>query len=192
MEKSMALSEGKAHWCEGEPESQLFVEDRFAMAGLPEKPFSAVRWVEARANKRGRIRLDGRHVYSAAPELARDSVLVGLGAHKVTACTVTGEFVCAHDRAYGDASTDSGESASQLAALCLKAGAWQNSQVRAGLPEQLRSHMDGLAKKDLRAELRILRNQSAESGHARAGGKGRWRLSGSCRGKGNDGIRIVR
>ena len=43
-----------------------------------------------------------------------------------------------------------------------KVNAWPNSQVRASLPDQLRAHMDGLGKQDLRAELRIMRNQSAQ------------------------------
>lgn len=110
------------------------------------------------------------HVYSTSPELARTEVIVGIGADTVRCYTPDGEFVCEHERAYGSAPTDSEEPASQLALLCVKANAWPNSQVRASLPEQLRAHMDGLAKQDLRAELRIMRNQAAQSGYAAAVG----------------------
>ena len=48
----------------------------------------------------------------------------------------------------------------------MKVNAWPNSQVRASIPEQLRDHMDGLGKQDLKAELRIMRNQAAQSGFA--------------------------
>ena len=52
----------------------------------------------------------------------------------------------------------------QASSLFSKAGAWQNSTVRSALPEELRDHMDSLDKQDLRAELRIMRDQAAESG----------------------------
>lgn len=170
MPRCIALSDGKPHWSKGEPESQLFVEDRFAMSGLPVKEFRVVRWETPKTDKQGRFRLEQIHVYSTSPELACTEVIVGIGADTVSCYTPGGKFVCEHGRAYGSAPTDSEEPASQLALLCVKAGAWPNSQVRASLPEQLRTHMDGLCKQDLKAELRIMRNQAAQSGYSVAVG----------------------
>lgn len=39
---------GKEHYVKGEPESQLFMEDRFALLPLPEAPFKAVTWQRRR------------------------------------------------------------------------------------------------------------------------------------------------
>ena len=170
MPKCLALSDGKVHWSKGEPESQLFVEDRFALAGLPAKEFRVVRWETPRTDKQGRFRLEQVHVYSTSPELACTEVIVGIGADTVSCYTPGGRLVCEHERAYGSAPTDSEEPASQLALLCVKVNAWPNSQVRASIPEQLRDHMDGLGKQDLKAELRIMRNQAAQSGYSVAVG----------------------
>lgn len=166
MPRCLALSDEKAHWSKGEPESQLFVEDRFAMSGLPAKEFKVIRWETPKTDKQGRFRLEQVHVYSTSPELANTEVIVGIGADTVSCYTPAGELVCEHARAYGSAPTDSEEPANQLALLCAKVNAWPNSQVRASIPDQLKDHMDSLGKQDLKAELRIMRNQAARSGYA--------------------------
>lgn len=163
LDKSMELSD-KKHWLKGENELQLFVEDSFALIGLPQTPFSVVRYEIHKADKLGKVKLDGMHLYSSDPSLAGRELVCGLGATSVTIATEDGTVVATHVRAYGQAPTDTTDPASQLALLCTKAGAWQNSTVRNALPEELRDHMDSLDKQDLRAELRIMRDQSAESG----------------------------
>ena len=139
LDRSMALSD-KAHWIKGENELQLFVEDRFAMMGLPPAPFSVVRYEVRKADRLGKVRVGGPHLYSADPSLAE------------------------HRRAYGDAPTDTADPASQLALLCQRPGAWANSKVRSAIPDDLRGHMDSLGKSDLKAELRLMRDQAAASG----------------------------
>ena len=59
--RCMALSR-KGHWIKGEPEDRLFAEDRLALSGLPAKPFEVVRYVTARADKKGKVRADGPHL----------------------------------------------------------------------------------------------------------------------------------
>lgn len=161
--RTMALSE-KDHWMRGEPELQLFVEDRFAMLGLPEKPFSVVRYETRRADGYGKVRLDGRHFYSSDPSLAGRDLVLAVGATSVSVCTADGTVVAEHRRAYGDAPTDTSDPAAQLALLAVKAGGWRDSKVRAELPPSLREHMDSLPKDLLKAELRLMRDQSAHSG----------------------------
>ena len=163
MGRCMELS-GKVHWRKGEPEEQLFVEDAYAMAGLPEKPFKVVRWVRAKANKQGKFRVDGPHFYSSDPALRGQELIVGLGATTVEVYTADGAFVCSHGRAYGKAPTDTCDPASQLALLAVKAGGWSESRVRAALPDRLRDHMDSLGKPELRAELRLMRDRCSEAG----------------------------
>lgn len=163
--RCMALS-AKDHWIKGEPEDQLFVEDRFAMSGLPGRPFEVVRYVRPVANKKGKVQVDGPHFYSTDPAFAGCEMVVALGATRVRVFDGEGTFVCEHTRAYGSAPTDSTDPGSQLHLLCVKPGGWQNSQVRAALSEDLRAYMDSLGRDELRAELRLLRDEAARSGWA--------------------------
>ena len=162
------LSKDAPHWRRGEPQGQLFVEDRVALLGLPAKEFEVVRYERRKASKQGRIRLEGVHTYSSAPEYADRDIIVGIGADTVRLFATDGTPIVAHRRAYGSAPTDSEEPASQLALLCTRPNAWQNSQVRADIEGSLREHLDGLDGAGLKAALRCLRNQSAQSGYASA------------------------
>lgn len=149
----------KSHYLKGEGEKQLFVEDSVAMAGLPEAAFAVVRYAHCKADKQGKICVDGPHRYSTDPSLAGRRVIVGLGATAVTVYTESGELVCEHERQYGPAPTDTANPASQLPLLTMKLGAWRNSGVREAIPDDLRDYMDGLGKKDLGGSLRIMRDQ---------------------------------
>lgn len=163
LKRCMAAS-GKDHWIKGEPEEQLFVEDRLAMAGLPEKPFDVVRYVTPAADKKGKVQVDGPHFYSTAPEFAGKEMIVGVGATKVSIYDADGTFICRHPRAYGSAPTDTSDPGSQLHLLCIKPGGWRNSMVRASLSDDLRAHMDSLGREDLKDELRLMRDEAARSG----------------------------
>lgn len=163
LDRCMRLSEQK-HWRKGEPEARLFAEDRVAMAGLPENPFDVVRYVRPKADKYGRVRIEGKHLYSTDPALAGTTLIVGLGATDVRIYDEEGAFVCSHERAYGDAPSDSSQPASQIATLCSKPGGWTNGKVRACMPDMLRGHLDGKDKSDLRASLRTMRDEVAVRG----------------------------
>lgn len=112
---SMCMELSKEHYLKGEPEEQLFVEDKFAMAGLPQKPFDIVRYERPKADKKGKVKLDGQHSYSSDPSLAGRELIAAMRATTVTLYTAAGEFVCEHPRAYGKAPTDTSDPASQLA-----------------------------------------------------------------------------
>ena len=161
---AMCMGLCKEHYIKGEAEDQLFMEDRLAMTGLPPKPFEAVRYERPKADKQGKVKLDGRHSYSTDPSLAGSELIAALGATKVAVYTASGEFACEHERAYGAGPTDTCDPASQLAVLAAKAGGWVNSRVRFAVPDGLREHMDSLEKPDLRAELRMMRDQCALTG----------------------------
>lgn len=163
LRRCMELSE-KDHWIKGEKESQLFIEDRFALAGLPSKPFNVVRYEKVRTDKKGKAKVDGNHFYSTSPSLARTELTVGLAATTVEFYDGDGVLVCRHRRAYGKAVTDTSDPASQLQLLCSKPGGWANSQVRASLSEDLRAYMDSLGDDDLKCRLRLMRNETSRSG----------------------------
>ena len=154
----------KSHYLKGEDERQLFVEDSVAMAGLPGVAFNVVRYVHCKADKQGKICVDGPHRYSTDPSLAGRQLIVGLGATTVAVYTESGEFVCEHERQYGSAPTDTTNPASQLPLLTMKLGAWRNSQVRNAIPDDLRNYMDGLGRGDLGSSLKVMRDQVGQRG----------------------------
>ena len=156
----------REHWKRGGSQRELFVEDGLALIGLPEKGFDVVRYVKAKANKQGKISVDGPHYYSTDPALARCELTIALRAYEIEVFDTDAASVCTHARSYGSAPTDSTDPASQLALLSVKANAWQNSQVRASLSDDVRAYMDSLEKADLRAEMRLMRDEAARSGWA--------------------------
>lgn len=156
----------RQHWKRGEVERELFVEDQFALIGLPAKSFDVVRYVKAKANKQGKISVDGPHHYSTDPALAGRELTIAMRAYEIEVFDADAVSVCKHSRSYGSVPTDSTDPASQLALLSIKANAWQNSQVRASLSDDVRTYMDSLEKADLKAEIRLLRDEAARSGWA--------------------------
>lgn len=158
------LGLAKEHYKKGVNEDGLFGEDRAALAGLPETPFEVVRYVDCKADKQGKVQIDGRHWYSADPSLAGERLIAGLGATMLSIYTSAGEYVCSHERQYGAAPTDSSSPASQLPLLAAKLGAWRNSSVRSAMPDALRDYMDGLGRRELGDGLRLMRDQVQRSG----------------------------
>lgn len=156
----------REHWKRGGSQRELFVEDGLALIGLPEKGFDVVRYVKAKANKQGKISVDGPHYYSTDPALAGCELTIALRAYEIEVFDTDAASVCTHARSYGSAPTDSTDPASQLALLSAKANAWQNSQARASLSDDVRAYMDSLEKADLRAEMRLMRDEAARSGWA--------------------------
>ena len=139
----------KERYTKGVPENELFAEDKAAMPGPPETSFNAVRYMTARADRQGKVQVDGRHFYSTDPALAGAEAIVAPGAATVNVFTADGELACMHVRRYGSAPTDSTSPASQLPLLAVKLGAWANSQVRPSIPDSLREYMDSQGKLDL-------------------------------------------
>lgn len=165
LEDCLDLSEGKRHYRLGTPESELFGEDREALSPLPPAAFSCARWETRRCNKQGTITVGGVHRYSAGPAYSRREVAVALGAFDVAVCDCeTGEVVAAYEREWGEAPTDSSDPTLQLRLLCLRPAGWRDSSVRASLPAELVAFLDSEAPAGLAADLRVLRDESAERG----------------------------
>ncbi len=165
LERCKELS-GKKHYKKGEPERQLFIEDVFALMGLPEKPFDVIRYETHRADKYGKVILNGNHRYSSDPAFAKQEMIVGIKAMRILLFDKNGTLIAEHERAYGSAPSDSTEPAKQLPLLCLKPGGWINSQVRADLSSDLRAYVDGMDKASLKPLLRLMRDEQAGSGYA--------------------------
>lgn len=70
------------------------------MAVLPPDPFDAVRWVRARADKRGYVTVDGRE-YVAGPAWHSRELLVGVRAATVEILADRGRRAALLPRAWG-------------------------------------------------------------------------------------------
>lgn len=154
LERCMALSD-KPHWRKGESERALFMEDVFALLGLPMQPFDVVRYEFRRTDKYSRICLAQKHLYSTAPEYSREEVIVAIRALTVEILNEKHQVIAKHKRAYGDVPTNTSDPANQLMLLTRKPGGWQNSRVRSALSDDLRHYMDSLDKEQLKGELRL-------------------------------------
>ena len=90
-----------ASFCrDGSPVIEALAEDLAAMAALPADPFDAVRWVRARADKRGYVTVDGRE-YVAGPAWHSRELLVGVRAATVEILADRGRRVALLPRAWG-------------------------------------------------------------------------------------------
>ncbi len=167
LEDCLDLSANKRHYRLGTPELELFEADRAALSPLPPAAFSCVKWETRRCNKQGTFTVGGPHRYSAGPSAAGCEVAVALGAFDVTAIDVsTGEVLASYEREWGAAPTDSSDPTLQLKLLCMRPTGWRDSVVRSSLPDQLVSFLDSETAPDLAADLRVLRDESAELGWA--------------------------
>jgi hypothetical protein len=165
--RCLARSE-KEHYSKGAKEIELFADDRSALRPLPRETFEAFTYERMRCDKYGKVCLDSRHRYMASPEYGGRDVVVGKGAFEVRLLDVSGGLIAAHERAYGDAPTESSDPSAQLAVLCVKQNGWRNSEVRESLPERLREALDSMDKASRGSALRCLRDVAAESGYGNA------------------------
>lgn len=158
----------KDHYLKGEREADLFDADRKALLPLPAKPFDVVRRERMRADKYGRVTVEGKHRYSTDPANAGCEVIVGFRALEVEVLDAKGRRIAVHERAYGQAPTSSDDPSRQLEALCDKPNAWPNSQVREALPDPLREWLGRQDRATLRESLHTLKHADRESGWANA------------------------
>ena len=86
---------------DGRPHGEAYREDLAAMRALPGVEFDAVRWVTARADKRGYVEADGRE-YVAGPAWHGRSLLVGMRATTVEILADRGRRVAVLPRAFGE------------------------------------------------------------------------------------------
>ena len=74
------------------------------------------------------------------------------------------EAIATYEREWGEAPTDSSDPTLQLRLLCARPAGWRDSSVRASLPQELVAFLDGEPADSLKADLRVLRDESAERG----------------------------
>lgn len=161
---------GKSHHMKGEQEVAPFEEDAAAMLAPPGRPFRCVGHVTRGADEEGRVRADGRHWRSTAPELAGSELVLGLWATGAAVADASGRRVAGHGRAYGDAPTDTRDPASQPPPLATRPGSWSESRVRGALPDAPGEHVDRLEAPERDSAIRCLRDGCVEHGWRAAAG----------------------
>lgn len=142
LEVCLGASDGKPHYRKGEPEPELFGDDRAALSPLPLAPFACVTWLTRRCDKQGSLGAGGDHRYSAGPAMASREVAVAMGAFDVIAVGDGGEVLATYEREWGDAPTDSAGPLLQLKPPRDRPGGWRDSVVRGALPDGLVAFLD--------------------------------------------------
>lgn len=143
----------RPHYKKGPPIAALAADDRAAGAPLPRAAFDPVRYVTVTTDGYGKFRWDGAHYYSTAPEYARQTVTVRLGAYALTVLAPDGTRVATHPRRFGRQRTDDVDPRTSLTRLARNPGAWGNSVVRETAPAPLRTALDAYARDERRAVL---------------------------------------
>lgn len=138
------------------PIKELFEHDRKAFLDLPLTPFDVVRYVYVKADKYGKVQIDGNHFYSSAPEYGSRTLLVGIRAYTIDIYGSDSQLIVSHERQYGKLRTDSSDHRTSLAVLSRNVGAWANSGLRTMMPETVRDFLDRQEKALLKDALRTI------------------------------------
>ncbi len=146
----------------GAPTAEALREDLAAMPALPGVPFDAVRWVSARADKRGYVEAAGNR-YCAGPSWHSRDLLVGLRAGSVEILADRGRRVAVLPRAWGAGETVRNP-LSLVPALVARPRAFGESTIRRDMPAALVDALDRCGKAERRRALRAISRAAASSG----------------------------
>jgi transposase len=162
--KAAEKLEDKEHYRKGINQHELFKEDIKSALPLPTKPFDVVRYEHVKADGYGHVKLDGCHLYSSSPALARKEVIVAVRAHTVDIIEPDGTIVVTHKRAFGKKRTESIDATTTVRHLSCRPGAWANSTLKSQLPQAVSDRMDALGKDELKRDLELLADAIERSG----------------------------
>jgi transposase len=159
-----AFQEGDVHYTKGICQGVLFDKDSANLLTLPSKPFDAVRYEHVTTDGYGHITIDECHLYSSVPDVARQEVIAGIGAHSVVVLDKSGTVLALHRRQFSKSRTESIDAASQLRLLTRRPKGWRNSKIRESMPEAVVAHLDALDTDGLRHDLKLLYETCERSG----------------------------
>ena len=147
---------------DGRPHGEAYREDLAAMRALPGVEFDAVRWVTARADKRGYVEADGRE-YVAGPAWHGRSLLVGMRATTVEILADRGRRVAVLPRAFGEGPAVRNP-LSLVPAIIARPRAFGESTIRRDMPPGLVEGIDRMDSAGRRRTLRSIGRASESSG----------------------------
>ncbi|MFR3831544.1 MAG: Mu transposase domain-containing protein [Acutalibacteraceae bacterium] len=145
-------------------------------APLPGVEFDAVRWVTARADKRGYVEADGRE-YVAGPAWHGRSLLVGMRASTVEILADRGRRVAVLPRAFGEGPAVRNP-LSLVPAIIARPRAFGESTIRRDMPPGL---VEGIDRMDSAGRRRARSGRSAGRASPRVSRRPARRRSGSSR-----------
>ena len=151
---------------DGRPTPEALADDLAEMRALPGVPFDAVRWVPAKADKRGYVTAAGRE-YVAGPAWHDRRLLVGLRAGTVEILADRGRRVAVLPRAFGEGPAVRNP-ASLVPALVARPRAFGESTIRRDMPAGLVDGIDRMDAAGRRRALRAIGRASGASGFAAA------------------------
>ena len=147
---------------DGRPHGEAYREDLAAMRALPGVEFDAVRWVSARADKRGYVEADGRE-YVAGPAWHGRRLLVGMRASTVEILADRGRRVAVLPRAFGGGPAVRNP-LSLVPAIIARPRAFGESTIRRDMPAGLVEGIDRMDPAGRRRTLRSIGRASESSG----------------------------
>ena len=147
---------------DGRPVAEALREDLAGMLALPGVAFDAVRWVHAKADKRGYVRVDGRE-YVAGPAWHGRELLVGVRPGTVEVLADRGRRVAVLQRAFGEGPAVRNPM-SLIPALVAKPRAFGESTIRRDMPGELVAGIDRMDGAGRRQTLRAIGRAGAASG----------------------------
>ena len=154
----------KEHYKKKESCQALFEEDCVAFTELPHSPFDVVKYETRRADKYGRLHINGC-AYSVRPSAGEKMLTFGSRAHTIDFFdAATGEKLASMPRAYGEHITEVTNPAMQLGLLVKKPGGWKNSEVRHEMSDAVRNWIDGLESRKRKRLLTWMNELSGEIG----------------------------
>ena len=153
---------GGTHYREGAAVGELLAEDGAAMLPLPSTRFDAVRWERRRADREGRVEVDGT-LYCAGPYWHGRWMLVGLRDRTVEIRDERGRHAATLPRSWGARETVF-DPATLIPAVTARPRSWEQSQLRACVGQPLREGLDRCGADARRLVLRALRSASGRYG----------------------------
>lgn len=151
---------------DGAPTREALAEDLAGMLALPGVPFDSVRWVAARADKRGAVEVDGCR-YVAGPAWHGRRLLAGMRRTTVELVDERGRRVASLPRAWNAGETVR-DPLSLVPALVARPRAFGESTIRADMPEGLVAAVDRCGRADRRQALRAISRAAPASGFGAA------------------------
>lgn len=132
---------GRGHWRKGAPIGELFADDVSAGLALPGVGFDAVRYESRRADKTGKILIEG-NAYLAGPAYHDRHLRAGIRHDVIEVLDEHGHPVIVFDRVYGNNDQTVFAPVQLLRALAVKPGAWGHSPARELVPDPVRDWLD--------------------------------------------------
>lgn len=131
----------REHWRKGTPIGVLFADDVAAGLELPGVGFDPVRYESRRADKTGKVLIDGV-AYLAGPAYHGRLLTAGIRHDVIEILDEHAHPVIVFDRVYGTSDQTVFVPAQLLQALAVKPGAWGHSPVREAVAEPVRDWLD--------------------------------------------------